>query len=101
MDENIPKEKTIEQGQYDSHYLQHQSRDMSLSTNTIWEKFNRTFYDYSDLRMIQESFLLRPTYIAGLKSIDELLDRDRQREEDGFPRKIRIGKLVKPGRGGK
>ncbi len=33
------------------------------------------------------------------KSLDELLERDRQREEDGFPRKIQVGKLVKPGRG--
>jgi uncharacterized sporulation protein YeaH/YhbH (DUF444 family) len=38
---------------------------------------------------------------ALMKSLDELLERDRQREEDGFPRKIRMGKLVKPGRGGK
>lgn len=33
------------------------------------------------------------------KTLEELLDRDRQREEDGFPRKIRIGRLVKPGKG--
>ncbi|MDY6822712.1 MAG: DUF444 family protein [Thermodesulfobacteriota bacterium] len=35
-----------------------------------------------------------------LKSIDDLLHRDRRREEDGFPRKIRIGRLVKPGKSG-
>ena len=34
-------------------------------------------------------------------TLDELLQRDKQREEDGFKRKIRIGRLVKPGRGGK
>ncbi|WDP88337.1 MAG: DUF444 family protein [Desulfobacter sp.] len=34
-------------------------------------------------------------------TLDELLERDRQREEDGFNRKIRIGKIVKPGTGGK
>jgi hypothetical protein len=39
--------------------------------------------------------------MALIKSLDELLERDRQREEDGFPRKIRMGRLVKPGRGGK
>lgn len=38
---------------------------------------------------------------TALRSIDELLERDRQREEDGFPRKIRVGRLVKPGKGGK
>lgn len=34
-----------------------------------------------------------------VRSLDELLERDRQREKDGFPRKIRVGKLVKPGKG--
>ncbi|MCG8687204.1 MAG: DUF444 family protein [Desulfobacterales bacterium] len=34
-------------------------------------------------------------------TLDELLERDRQREEDGFNRKIRIGRIVKPGTGGK
>jgi uncharacterized protein len=34
-------------------------------------------------------------------TLDELLERDRQREEDGFKRKIRIGQIVKPGSGGK
>ncbi|MDY6905277.1 MAG: DUF444 family protein [Thermodesulfobacteriota bacterium] len=40
------------------------------------------------------------TSSVSLKSIDELLNRDRRREEDGFPRKIRIGRLVKPGKSG-
>ncbi len=34
-------------------------------------------------------------------TLDELLERDRKREEDGFKRKIRIGRIVKPGQGGK
>ncbi|WP_022668418.1 DUF444 family protein [Desulfospira joergensenii] len=34
-------------------------------------------------------------------TLDELLERDRKREEDGFKRKIRIGRIVKPGTGGK
>ena len=34
-------------------------------------------------------------------TLDELLERDRRREEDGFKRKIRIGKIVKPSSGGK
>ncbi|MBL0714335.1 MAG: DUF444 family protein [Desulfosarcina sp.] len=32
-----------------------------------------------------------------MQSIDELLARDRQREKDGFPRKIRVGRMIKPG----
>ncbi len=34
-------------------------------------------------------------------TLDELLERDKKREEDGFKRKIRIGRIVKPGKGGK
>jgi len=34
-------------------------------------------------------------------TLDELLEKDRRREEDGFKRKIRIGRIVKPGSGGK
>ncbi|MBF0258010.1 MAG: DUF444 family protein [Desulfamplus sp.] len=33
-------------------------------------------------------------------TLDELLEKDRKREEDGFKRKIRIGRIVKPVRGG-
>ena len=34
-------------------------------------------------------------------TLDELLERDKKREKDGFKRKIRIGRIVKPGRGGR
>ena len=34
-------------------------------------------------------------------TLDELLERDRKREEDGFRKKIRIGRIVKPVKGGK
>jgi len=40
-------------------------------------------------------------HIAHIRSIDEILERDNQREKDGFPRKIQIGRLIKPGKGGK
>lgn len=33
--------------------------------------------------------------------LDRLLERDKQRELDGFPKKIKVGRLVKPGKGGK
>lgn len=39
----------------------------------------------------------RVTALAPTRSIDELMARDKQREVDGFPRKIRLGKMVKPG----
>ncbi|MCP4221690.1 MAG: DUF444 family protein [bacterium] len=58
-------------------------------------------YQYDDLAVLQD---LQPdpgSVTMQLKSMDELLERDKQREQDGFPRKIRVGKLIKPGKGGK
>lgn len=37
-----------------------------------------------------------PKKTIELQTIDDLLERDKQREADGFPRRIRIGKIVKP-----
>ncbi len=39
-----------------------------------------------------------PVQSTRIATLDELLDRDRQREVDGFPRKIRVGKLIRPGK---
>ncbi|MGE5403027.1 MAG: DUF444 family protein [Ignavibacteriales bacterium] len=50
------------------------------------------------------SFLLQMSVNAGqtarLYALDKLLERDKQREKDGFPRKVKLGKLVKPIKGG-
>jgi len=45
-----------------------------------------------DARPEGEKVALAPT-----RSLDDLMARDKQRELDGFPRKIRLGKMVKPG----
>ena len=57
--------------------------------------------EYSDLFVLQAMEAPRGSYTSGLQSLDELLERDNQREKDGFSRKIRVGRLIKPGRGGK
>ncbi len=54
-----------------------------------------------DMVFIQNSSPSLASHVQSLSAIDELLERDKQREIDGFPRKIRVGRLVKPGRGGK
>ena len=36
------------------------------------------------------------TFVSA-RSLDDLMARDKQREEDGLPRKIRLGKVIKPG----
>ncbi len=58
-------------------------------------------YDWNDLATLQAISRPASSYLVQLRSIDELLERDTRREEDGFPRKIRVGKMIKPGRGGK
>jgi hypothetical protein len=58
-------------------------------------------YSYADLLMFQQQTRPYVAYQNLLKSLDELLEQDQKRESDGFPRKIRVGRLVKPGKGGK
>ncbi|MCP4148967.1 MAG: DUF444 family protein [bacterium] len=58
-------------------------------------------YEYNDMDILQDIRESRGDYTTQLSTMDELLERDKQREADGFPRKIRVGKLIKPGKGGK
>lgn len=60
-----------------------------------------SLYNYNDLSTLQDIPSPQSTYITCLKSIDELLERDKKREEDGFPRKIRVGRMIKPRKGDK
>ncbi len=57
-------------------------------------------YGFNDLAQLQTLTAGKGSYTTRLHSLDELLERDRRREEDGFPRKIRVGKLIKPGKTG-
>ncbi|BCR03764.1 hypothetical protein DESUT3_08330 [Desulfuromonas versatilis] len=56
-------------------------------------------YADGDLSRIQAMTSPQGSYTTNVRSLDELLERDRQREKDGFPRKIRVGRLIKPGKG--
>lgn len=58
---------------------------------------NKKFYDYDDLSIFQELNASKQ-YGLQLQTLDELLERDKQREADGFPRRIRLGKISKPGK---
>src|SRR6266568_4370951 len=72
-----------------------------LSQNSELADFNRSIYADGDLIVLKQAVSPQLGAAALTKSLDELLERDRQREQDGFPRKIQVGKLVKPGRGRK
>ena len=58
-------------------------------------------HNQPDLDHWREGFLFNYTMSMGssvsVRSLDELMARDKKREEDGFPRKIRLGKVIKPG----
>ena len=62
------------------------------------KKETELFNDFSLLNMLPG---VQGTYTSNIKSLDELLERDRLRERDGFPRKIRVGRLIKPSRRGR
>jgi len=55
---------------------------------------------YNDLAILQGMKPKQSAHYA-LQTLDELLERDKQREKDGFPTKIKLGKIVKPGKGKK
>ena len=61
----------------------------------LTEKVNG-FYDLDDLTYLQQLTPPERTAFSAIKTLDELLERDKQREQDGFPRRIRLGKYVKP-----
>lgn len=58
-------------------------------------------YDHNDFVAFQTIEPAKRSYSAYANSLDELLERDKQREKDGFPRKINIGRLIKPGKDNK
>jgi hypothetical protein len=71
------------------------------STDSINTLDGQGLYAYHDLDVLQRLAAMQGSASANIRSIDELLERDRQREQDGFPRKINVGRLIKPGKRGK
>jgi uncharacterized protein len=75
----------------------------SMAADVAWGPFagfSKSLYAWHDMMVLQAETRAQNNYASLIKSLDELLERDRQREQDGFPRKIQVGRLVKPGRGG-
>ncbi len=78
-------------------------RESEIYNSPLKSSCNDTFTPYSDICYISKLQNLDTStpYYHSIKTLDELLERDKQREKDGFRRKINIGKIVKPGRGKK
>lgn len=60
----------------------------------------KSIYSYNDLEMLHNNPVSNLIALNTVQSLDYLLERDKQREKDGFPRKIRVGKMVKPSQDG-
>jgi hypothetical protein len=60
----------------------------------------RDIYSYGDPEMLHDASPPQLMALTTVQSLDYLLEKDKQREKDGFPRKIRVGKMVKPSRNG-
>ena len=58
-------------------------------------------YDTDDFMVLPGIHPLQRDSSISLRSLDDLLEKDKQREADGFPRRIRIGKLIRPVQGNK
>jgi len=59
------------------------------------KKIVTDLYEINDSDVLPGYYKPKKTYITGLQTLDELLEKDKKREEDGFPRKIRLGRIVK------
>lgn len=66
----------------------------------IAEPVTRSLYSYNDLEMLHDASPPHLMALSSVQSVDYLLEKDKQREKDGFPRKIRVGKMVKPSQNG-
>ncbi|MGD0397548.1 MAG: DUF444 family protein [Syntrophobacteraceae bacterium] len=92
MEKDIPETE----GQAHGNALKEEGGAKSLSYMA-----GECIYGRGDMVWLQDAAMPGSNYVHSLSAIDDLLERDKLREKDGFPRKIRIGRLVKPGRGGK
>lgn len=57
--------------------------------------FHQIYYN-ADITNLQDAEPRREMLHSSVRSLDDLLERDRIREQDGFPRKVKIGRLIKP-----
>ncbi len=77
-----------------------QQRDDQFGHRAVSAPRQKNIYDYLDLELLHNGSRPELLALSPVHSLDYLLERDQQREKDGFPRKIRIGKMVKPSQNG-
>ena len=89
----------------DPSLLQHDHEHLVQASDDIAESVAAMIYGACDMEAFYPGLVAemtsQHTSKAAAHSLDELLERDKMREQDGFPRKIKLSKLFRPGRGGK
>jgi uncharacterized protein len=78
--------------------------ELELMENSEFRIQNSEFkslYSMNDFNVLPGYSEPKPSLASSLKTLDDLLQQDNQREKDGFPRRIRLGKLLKPSKDNK
>lgn len=84
--------------------IETKNNDYSSHHNEIIRKYEAILNDIhskTDRIVLQNPYPFVIKSTTDLKTLEELLEKDKQREQDGFPRRIRIGKLMRPDSSGK
>lgn len=63
--------------------------------NSVSDIFSN-IYESTDFKVLLGINPPQNTSISSLQTLEELMEHDKQREKDGFPRRIRLGKFIKP-----
>jgi hypothetical protein len=100
--------KNISSGQKKRRYITEEPNFGTIKHSEFSDSLNtfnggKSYFDFYDYRDIEYLLNFSPenTTLSRLFTLDKLLERDKMREKDGFPRKIKLGKLVKPSKDGK
>ncbi|MGD8780122.1 MAG: DUF444 family protein [Ignavibacteria bacterium] len=83
----------------ESDELRNRKRDSNLDEFLSIKNY-KSIYDFNDFQTVNH-FSFDGTFSSRIYDLDRLLEKDKLREKDGFPRKIKLGKLVKPSKDGK
>lgn len=84
--------------------IETKNNDYSFPRNEIiriYEAILNDIHSKTDRIVLQNPYPFVIKSTTDLKTLEELLEKDKQREQDGFPRRIRIGKLMRPDSSGK
>ncbi len=79
------------------------SREMEINRQLALQRLPReaSMYDAHDWQVLPGYHEPKTEALVAIRSLEDLLEQDKRREEDGFSRRIRLGRIVKPARGKK